>query len=559
MQTVNLDHAWRGQWRRRGVLALVWGTLALAGCRSNGKPDPVDASPGIDLSKNPPAPSPDAAPPDESPAGTGGTASAEVGSPAPEVEDAQTPPPPPPPSDVLPPPVLDAAVAQDTVSDAAADAGSPAVMNVAGCSDLFRQDRVPTYSVEISPVEWAKMVAEFADVAAVQNDSPFPYHPAIFHFENETVTNASIKLRGQSSWRDTVTQDGARAKMQFTISFKEQVRGTKFHGIPKLTLDMPRSDWSFMHDRVAHTWLRQIGIMSPCANNARLLINGQLYGLYVAEGSVNDALVKEFFPRNPDGDLWKGGEDAETNETTANRDRLHRFKDARDITSLRAVVDLPGSVATWAAEAMLNNADGIYGGSHNFYAYDQGAAGFLYLPQDTDATLDWLAVFEPPAGIEDHPIFWWETREPPAPVPASHYLIVMNDPAARAQYVDAIAATLTKWDPAQLLGWIDTWSAQIAADVALDPHTWATPANFETAISLARDVVKGRPQYLQRFVDCARGGAGADEDADGVKWCLDCRDKNPAVHPGAAEICGNLIDDDCDGVVDDGCPGVVPQ
>ena len=38
-----------------------------------------------------------------------------------------------------------------------------------------------------------------------------------------------------------------------------------------------------------------------------------------------------------------------------------------------------------------------------------------------------------------------------------------------------------------------------------------------------------------------------------MRWCDDCRDDNAAVHPGAAEACGNDIDDDCNGVVDDGC------
>jgi hypothetical protein len=36
---------------------------------------------------------------------------------------------------------------------------------------------------------------------------------------------------------------------------------------------------------------------------------------------------------------------------------------------------------------------------------------------------------------------------------------------------------------------------------------------------------------------------------------LDCDDLEPAVHPGAAELC-NLIDDDCDGLVDDADPDV---
>ena len=58
---------------------------------------------------------------------------------------------------------------------------------------------------------------------------------------------------------------------------------------------------------------------------------------------------------------------------------------------MSAIVDLPGSIMTWAAEALLNNADGYYGGFHNFFLYDQGQQGFVFLPQDTDATFDWLA------------------------------------------------------------------------------------------------------------------------------------------------------------------------
>jgi len=88
--------------------------------------------------------------------------------------------------------------------------------------------------------------------------------------------------------------------------------------------------------------------------------------------------------------------------------------------------------------------------------------------------------------------------------------------------------------------------------VAADPHAWASPAQFQMAVADARDTVAKRAQFLQTFVDCEHG-TGADQDGDGYRWCDDCNDSNASVHPGAKEICGNGIDEDCDGVPDNGC------
>ena len=44
-----------------------------------------------------------------------------------------------------------------------------------------------------------------------------------------------------------------------------------------------------------------------------------------------------------------------------------------------------------------------------------------------------------------------------------------------------------------------------------------------------------------------------DDDNDGTADANDCAPLNAAIRPGAAEICGNNIDDDCDGATDEGC------
>lgn len=42
----------------------------------------------------------------------------------------------------------------------------------------------------------------------------------------------------------------------------------------------------------------------------------------------------------------------------------------------------------------------------------------------------------------------------------------------------------------------------------------------------------------------------------GTPYAIDCNDGEASAYPGAAELCGNSIDDDCDGIVDEGCSGI---
>jgi hypothetical protein len=443
-------------------------------------------------------------------------------------------------------------------TDAATPAGAPPGVVSPACSDLFDEGTLRTYSVDISDAEWAAMNAEFQNLAALESGADFAvYHPIVFHLGSETVSDAAIKLHGASSWYQTVMFDGARAKMQFDVSFAKLHPGGTFHGVTKLVFDMPRSDWTFLHDRLSEHWLRQVGILAPCSASGIMSINGATYGLYSVEEGAGNHLVDQFFPQNAKGDLWKGGTQAETNQGSPDYGRLTTFQTAGALDALSAIVDVQGSLTSWAAEALLNDADGYYGGSHNFYLYDQGAAGYLFLPDDTDSTFDWLALFDE-VGATDHPVYFWYARAKPAPLPGDKWMIVLGDAGWRARYADALAGLLAKWDVGQIQGWIDSWSQQIAAAAASDPHAWATPAEVQQATATARDLVARRPAYLQTFVDCERGVASAatDADGDGYRWCDECDDANPAVHPGAPEICGNGIDDNCNGLIDDGCAGV---
>ena len=237
---------------------------------------------------------------------------------------------------------------------AAARAADIAITGGLPCSDLFDPGMVRTYSIEIDPAELAKVEAEFKDVATLEargNDF-VARHPVVFRMGDETVTDATLKLHGQSSWAHAVKFDGARAKMQFDISFHQRDPKGRFHGVSKLVFDMPRGDWTFMHDRLAHTWFRQVGIAIGCAANARVEINGAYYGLFIAKENTAKRIISDYFPGNADGDLWKAGNQPQTNQEMPNWERQKAFARASTTAEVAAIVDLDASVVEWASEAL---------------------------------------------------------------------------------------------------------------------------------------------------------------------------------------------------------------
>jgi hypothetical protein len=336
---------------------------------------------------------------------------------------------------------------------------APEVPSTDGCADLFHQDLLPTYQVEISAEEWAKLEDEFLNTRQRREAGldPHPWHPIVFRYRDEVVHSAMIRLRGKSSWLQTIDKD-PNPKMQFVISFNELHPKGRFHGLRKILLDMPRLDKTFLAQRLALSYLRDLGLPAQCANNARLEINGEYYGLFTNLEKLDKEFIQRVFGKEDDGDLWKAGYKLKTNEATSDGARRQALFGVGTVEQLEALADLDASVRLWAADALIPNGDGYSAGAPNFYLYDHPTRGFLWLPFDLDATF----TFNSP---DLDPVTW----ATPAGKPR-HWEVVMAEPGWQRRYLELLTEALGGYDVEALDARIERWAAQIAQAAADDPR-----------------------------------------------------------------------------------------
>lgn len=418
----------------------------------------------------------------------------------------------------------------------------------ADCPDMFQQSVVPEYHVTISAAEWAKLEDEFLHRREREEAGleVHPYHPIELGYVAgdevvESVPNVLLRLKGNSSWLQALDLDDS-PKMQFVLAFNEVDPAGRFKGVRKIELDMPRIDQTFLHQRLGLAFMREAGLPAQCANNARVYINGEYYGLYTNLERLDKEFLQRVYGKElDDGDLWKGGWEIKTNEDTYDPARILAFNAATDLATIEEYADVDASMYEWAVETMIGDADGYSTGRANFYLYDHPTRGFIWLPHDVDAVLDWD--FWRPDSTLLYPDGLFRDEDD-----WHHYRVALADPAGLQTYLDKLHEARSHLDVAAFQERIDLWAAQIAAAAAEDVNKPFDMAAHALAISRTRDYVPARADYIDAWLAC-RDSGGPDGDGDGYDMCHDCNDAEAAVRPGAVEVC-NMRDDNCDGLTD---------
>lgn len=390
------------------------------------------------------------------------------------------------------------------------------------CSDLYDPETLPTYEIELPPETWERMQSEY--LQKIENW----YGPFTFRYGSETRTDVMIRNRGNNS--------RCGSKVQITIAFNRVDTGGRFHGVRRIDLDHGGRGCKMVEERAVLTWMREdLGLPAQCANNARLVVNGEYFGLYSNLEHVDHEFLERNFP-DPDGNLYKAGWEKTTNESDPDRSDIQAFWNADTPAELDAVADLDEALVEWSAEAVSPARDNFWIYGWNYFLYNDADRGFVFVPADQDDAV--------PTGTD--------VRLSPLPARVEPANWLLDESAWREKYLDALETTIAAYDPDRWAQRLDSFWAQVKEPAHADPRL----SFGETPYNTLKTRIRNRRAFLDDWIVCERSPSTAmDGDGDGYAWCRECDDDDSLVYPGATEVCGNAEDDDCDGAVDEGCEG----
>ncbi len=358
---------------------------------------------------------------------------------------------------------------------------------------MYDPDVVSGFSVVIEPSEWDAILDEYVNWKDRRNSGleVKPWHPLVsFRWaedpENRLVTDAHIRLKGNPccSWEGD--------KMQFVIAFNQVDRDGRFEGVRKIALDAPFYDPSVLRERVALSYFEDAGFAGSCANSATLTINGELYGLYSNIEYVDDELLDRQYPDEERGSLYKFDYIRQRFENKNGpggiEDLQALYATQYEIDELVEAFDIDQALDYWAAEAVINQSDGYWAGSINFYLYDRPGHGWTFLPWDLDNAIDYWGARRNPFQRKDyHGV-------------AGHLDTVFENPEWKDAFKADVADMHQLYDPDVLIERIDRWDAQIRPFIEAEPHRAFTMDEHDRAVESLRAHVSVRDHYLCNHV-----------------------------------------------------------
>jgi hypothetical protein len=372
----------------------------------------------------------------------------------------------------------------------------PAPAWIDGDMLMFDPDWIVEVTIELDPDDWEELRYQgrnFEDVlCAIEPPvNPFTY------FRGDIVIDG-IKVKSVGIRKKCFFGSCDQIRPSFKVSFNNYVRGQKFFGLRRMTLNNSKSDPSKIKQCLGYWLFDRGGVPAPRCNFAHVIVNGEDKGLYVHIESIKTEMLSRYFD-DTRGNLYEGALSdfqpdwvntfqKKTNEINPDRSDLDEMvnvcaaPDARFVEELERHIDLEAFYDFWVMEVLIAHWDGYASFNHNnYYIYNDPRTGrFHFFPWGIDGIL-----FSNPEAIKS--VF------ADAIVPHRLYRL----PQTRDRYIARLREKLaTVWNEEAILSEIDRMEALITPIA----DSYGT-GDLAYEINQVRSFVQDNPAAIKAEID----------------------------------------------------------
>jgi len=266
---------------------------------------------------------------------------------------------------------------------------------------LYDPQTLRTFFLEFDSADWEKELADFKNT-----DVEVPVKLTV---DGKTYQDVGVHFRGNSSFM--MVGEGRKRSLNLSLDFVH--KNQQIDGCRTLNLLSSHEDPTFLRTvlfcRIAREYLP-----APKANYARVVINGESWGVYVNVEQVNKDFVKEWYgttkgarwkvPGSPDG---HGGLNY-LGDDVAQYKPIYEIKTKDDPKSwaefirlckvlnetpadkleeaLTPLLDIDGALKFLALDNATINNDGFWTRASDYYLYEDVQGRFHLIPNDVNET-----------------------------------------------------------------------------------------------------------------------------------------------------------------------------
>lgn len=254
---------------------------------------------------------------------------------------------------------------------------------------------------DLNTITEVELTLSEASIAALTAD-PYTYAEGDLRIGDTVLTGVGVRLKG--------SQD-LTAKPSFKISIDEYDTSLDYGGMERLTFNNMEDDAAQIREVLAFNLWAQAGMVAPRAAFSRVLVNGELFGLYASIETMDENFLARHY-QDDGGDLWEANDSADLTPFGIDHFELAAGDGDKDALAIAADVINSGSGADfytiasevinaeqfldyWAWNLILGNDEGYPYEQNDFFLYaDPADAGrYAFCPWGLDEvfgdTLQW--------------------------------------------------------------------------------------------------------------------------------------------------------------------------